>query len=64
MTIQELIAILEKIPDKTAKLELPDGTSIDDVWYHQGMKRVLLDTEDARPDVVAEGWTLRFREGV
>jgi hypothetical protein len=62
MTVAELIAILQKLPTQDAKLELPDGNTIDDVWYHQGMKRVSLDTEDARPNVVTPGWTLRFRE--
>lgn len=55
MTIAELIAKLQTLPP-TAKLECADGSSLDIVYYHAGMQRVSVDTEDMAVKHLADGW--------
>lgn len=57
MNVGQLKKVLVKIPDDV-NLELPEGSTADDFWCNLKEKRALLDTEDARPTVVADGWVL------
>ena len=57
MKVSQLIAILQNLPSD-AMVELPDGVSLDDVYFHGGMNRVSFDTENNRPTEVTQGWQI------
>lgn len=59
MTVTEFInAINAHKLDPDTKIELPDGSSIDDLCYHEEQKRLCLSNMDDRidGDNLAEGW--------
>lgn len=55
MTAEQLIKALQAVPADTT-IELPDGSSIDNLCFHGGMKRLSVGTEDDKVETLADGW--------